>query len=1313
MPNHISEQRQNRLGAVHISTGGLNTTYVAAKRSTLVYWRVHVHMNRLRQLFLLLLSLATFFIPAESSASQRVVVTLEEYKACEAGSAVFESNTTCASVAKCYGRRLVLALEECEEAHHFSGQDVDSIRSWVQGQLGSAWHVADVEWDIVFSIALNANHSVVEDAVVVVDMNTSSVMDNLDNANSSLSIDQWNLRAINIYELWEKHKTRGKNHTIAVLDSGVAVSALDAFENRIVPGYDFVSDESLSKDGDGRDSDYYDPGDADAELCAANSWHGTKVASVLAADYHGFLGVAPEATVMPVRVLGRCGTGYASDVADGIVWAAGGHINGLEDSIDSVQIVLMALSGKGRCPSFMQTAVDLAVAKGVGLFAAAGNDPSLTAADHFPANCRGVISVGALNARGEIASYSLRGADVYMPGGDLDKGVPCLGGDLGEVESCVGTSIAVPHAGGMGVVTREVAGNALEPSGIDAGGKNMYFPFVHSTAVTDMYLTCGFTHSCVLLEDKTIKCWGCGAGGQLGYTATSPVQQNTPVSVLEISTAVQVDAWFDHTCALLQDKTVKCWGSGSVGQLGYTATSPVVQKTPVAVVGITNAVQISTGVFHTCAVLQDNTIKCWGSGNSGQLGYTATSPVQQNTPVSVLEIRTAVQVECGYQHTCAILQDKTIKCWGFGTFGQLGYIATNPVTQNTPVSVLGINNAVQLALGEYYTCALLQDNTVKCWGDGRNGQLGYSASGTSSQYTPIAVFGITNAVQIASGGNHMCALLQDSTIKCWGQGNSGQLGYTETSPTRQLTPVAVVGITDAVKVAGGYYHTCAILKDKSVKCWGDGSCGQLGNNATAQQNTPVKAMLVSVIPCDAGSYGPGQPSCTLCPAGSYSSVAGSTNCTACPAGTASSTAGADSSAKCIQCPAGYFSLANSSSCTICPTGYYSSSASSSSCTPCPAGTYYQLAAAGAAGPTVCTQQEGEVLTDPVVRMYPPGPLVASSDRTSTLTSATLSGYAYGNGDYTVAYSTSQTNDKPIHLFDGDVGNDGNTIGCGVFGSGYSSGSYTGANLLVSDYKGDWVTISLPSTVYLSHMRLHDNARLFSGSWSISNNPEDLRIYGSNDGGTTWTYLARRGPYFGGGILRRVPMTTSPSYVPQYTDIYCSSAACSNAYSMFGMTINQMSSSNSYIIIGELQIFASAAPPASRYPPGNLTFCLGASCDATSSKTLNSIPYRWNAHRVGGSATYQSSNALDGTSASFFQSDTLFTYGTGDISPSYLAQTTSFEVDSSYKGTYFGVDMGQRILLKRYKFLMSVNNNAANDAPFMPRCVFGKSFIYLL
>jgi hypothetical protein len=283
---------------------------------------------------------------------------------------------------------------------------------------------------------------------------------------------QWNMDMVGARELWATYSTRGEGSVIAVLDSGMGGGAGGAFQGRIVRGYDFVSDEEWSKDGDGRDPDPTDPGDSSSVYCpeSGDSWHGTAVASVASASYKGFEGVAPAANVMPVRVLGMCVTGYASDVADGIVWAAGGIIDGVESAVDdndanstSVhrRIILMSLSGEGPCPSYMQTAVDLAVRNGVGVFAAAGNDPMLNASNQFPANCRGAVSVGAWNWKKEEAFYSSKNPSIFMPGGDNEKSIPVLINNLQSgVWGMMGTSFAAPHAAGLCAIFDCISGTA-------------------------------------------------------------------------------------------------------------------------------------------------------------------------------------------------------------------------------------------------------------------------------------------------------------------------------------------------------------------------------------------------------------------------------------------------------------------------------------------------------------------------------------------------------------------------------------------------------------------------------------------------------------------------------------------------------------------------------------------------------------------------------------------------------------------------------------------------------------------------------------
>jgi subtilisin family serine protease len=400
---------------------------------------------------------------------RQVVVTLKEYNACEisahADSAAAVANfQSCVRVVKCYGRRLILDVEQCNSQQSRRQQQ----KQIISDSAVDKWIQAYATGDAVESIK---SDSIVLAAALQSLLPLAVSLENLDNFTENLLHQstasgiysfvtqyQWNMDMVQARELWAKYSSRGDGSVIAVLDSGMGGGACDAFQGRIVQGYDFVSDEEWSKDGDGRDEDPTDPGDSSSVHCPGDpdSWHGTAVASVAAASYEGFEGVAPAANVMPVRVLGLCGTGYASDVADGIVWAAGGIIDGIAVSgtmnatSTKRKVILMLLSGVGPCPSYMQTAVDLAVRNGVGVFAAAGNNPMLNASDQFPANCRGAVLVGAWNWKKEDAFYSSKNPSIFMPGGDNEKRIPVLINDLQSgVWGMMGTSFAAPHAAGV------------------------------------------------------------------------------------------------------------------------------------------------------------------------------------------------------------------------------------------------------------------------------------------------------------------------------------------------------------------------------------------------------------------------------------------------------------------------------------------------------------------------------------------------------------------------------------------------------------------------------------------------------------------------------------------------------------------------------------------------------------------------------------------------------------------------------------------------------------------------------------------------
>ncbi|WP_200883495.1 S8 family peptidase [Aquabacterium sp. NJ1] len=276
---------------------------------------------------------------------------------------------------------------------------------------------------------------------------------------------QWDLYeasgGINAPAAWDK--ATGAGVVVAVVDTGVRPHA-DLAAN-LLPGYDFINDTKVSNDGNGRDADASDPGDAtDAGFCASgsaatnSSWHGTHVAGTIAAvtnNADGVAGVAFGAKVLPVRALGRCG-GYMSDVADGMYWAAGGAISGVPANTTPARVINVSMGATGACDSTFQSSINAVRARGAVVVAAAGNNNG-DAGQFTPASCAGVIAVAAVGRDGGKASYSNYGAVVSIaaPGGDGGDGITSTinagltSPTTDSYGTYLGTSMATPHVSGV------------------------------------------------------------------------------------------------------------------------------------------------------------------------------------------------------------------------------------------------------------------------------------------------------------------------------------------------------------------------------------------------------------------------------------------------------------------------------------------------------------------------------------------------------------------------------------------------------------------------------------------------------------------------------------------------------------------------------------------------------------------------------------------------------------------------------------------------------------------------------------------------
>jgi len=384
-----------------------------------------------------------------------------------------------------------------------------------------------------------------------------------------------------------------------------------------------------------------------------------------------------------------------------------------------------------------------------------------------------------------------------------------------------------------------------------------------------MEVATGYRHTCALLRDGRVKCWGSNANGALGLgtddgdadgesnRGDDPNEMGASLQALDLGTdskVTSIEAGGAHTCAVLGGGLVKCWGYNYAGQLGLgdtqtrgiTANQMGDQLPPVLLGSLSAAKAVSAGGTHTCALLTDGKVKCWGLNESGQLGIGETgnrgvAGDQMGDFLQPVDLGKAAQsIAAGEQHTCALLVDGNVKCWGMNNHGQLGvgdYLSRGDDLADFPLPAvdLGTNDAaVAIAAGRLSSCALVSSGKVKCWGN--------------PFPQPVEVNLGTNepAIGIAVGSGYTCALLASGDVKCWGGVNSqGQLGLGDAVGHENpagLSPIDLGIDVDVAAIAAGFSHTCAILADGSLKCWGSNSEGWLGLGDTEPQGDELGEM---------------------------------------------------------------------------------------------------------------------------------------------------------------------------------------------------------------------------------------------------------------------------------------------------------------------------------------------------------------------------------------------------------------------------------------------------------------------------------------
>lgn len=365
----------------------------------------------------------------------------------------------------------------------------------------------------------------------------------------------------------------------------------------------------------------------------------------------------------------------------------------------------------------------------------------------------------------------------------------------------------------------------------------------------------GGQHACYL-KNSQVFCWGSNQWGQLGVDPkiVPSATQEKPVTVAGLDSVKQIAAGYAHTCAIMTlDGRVRCWGQNDKGQLGTCSIGPnnlppagsVCQISGKTQTAIEDVKAIALGGKHSCALMSNGTVMCWGNNEQGQLGYGSAMDgtlFNVHTPIATLVqgLSNAGSIAAGEYHTCATLQDGSYACWGDNQIGELGDL-TAAKFQKTPIVVPNVKNAQQMALGYDHSCVLAEfkkDNLINhhvfCWGKNDAGQLGdpsnpgekalqYSDSASGSQ-GPLPV-GPNFVQQISSAGSYTCALLQDGSLRCWGS-------LCTSCPVKTIipTPENPLPLAEPIKqVSVGSQQVCYLTQKNAVGCF---------NNADIKAPTP-------------------------------------------------------------------------------------------------------------------------------------------------------------------------------------------------------------------------------------------------------------------------------------------------------------------------------------------------------------------------------------------------------------------------------------------------------------------------------------------
>lgn len=343
----------------------------------------------------------------------------------------------------------------------------------------------------------------------------------------------------------------------------------------------------------------------------------------------------------------------------------------------------------------------------------------------------------------------------------------------------------------------------------------------------------GWHMSCAKTQQNDAWCWGNNDHGAIG-DGTSINIRNVPTKVDALAgQIVDVSAGYMFSCAIVTGGGVKCWGRGQYGQLGNGFDKSSLDV--VSVSGLQSGVtQLSAGGLHSCAVVTGGQVRCWGGNNDGELGngadgtYSVVPQTVCTNPTTCNALTGIAQVSAGTSVTCAVSTNNVLYCWGSNLYGRLGYGMAHADMNYAGTVASGYK---KVTVGDSHVCGITTSDGLKCWGFNGHGELGDGTKTT--RYVPTDVSGLQSGVlDVTIGDSHTCAFLTGGVIKCWGYNNKGQLG--DGTIDEHTTPMPVLGLAGTpIAVSAGEEHTCALLSDHRLQCWGNNEYGELGDSTNS------------------------------------------------------------------------------------------------------------------------------------------------------------------------------------------------------------------------------------------------------------------------------------------------------------------------------------------------------------------------------------------------------------------------------------------------------------------------------------------------